>query len=100
MALTQMISAVALASALYSASVLDRDTVACFLAHQEIRLGPKKTANPPVDLLSSRHPAQSESENALTSVEGDLLKVRPTPKVCFIYLKMHLAAVQWAEVGA
>ena len=94
MALTQMISTVALASALYSASVLDRDTVACFLAHQEIRLGPKKIAKPSVDRLSSKHPAQSESEKALTRVEDDLLKVSPTLNVLFTYRRIRLAAVK------
>ena len=89
-----MISAVAFANALYSASVLDLDTVACFFAHQDIRLGPKKIANPPVDRLSSRHPAQSESEKALTSVDEDLLKVRPVFRVFLIYLTMCFAAVQ------
>jgi hypothetical protein len=49
-----IISAVAFATALYSAFVLDLETVACFFAHHEIRFGPKKTAKPPVDLLSSR----------------------------------------------
>jgi hypothetical protein len=66
-----IISAVALAAALYSAFVLDLDTVAYFLAQQETKLGPKKTANPPVERLSSGHPAQSTSEKALTSIEGD-----------------------------
>ena len=69
---TQMISAVAFAKDLYSASVLDRDTVACFLALQETRLDPKNTAKPPVDLLSSAHPVQSASEYAVTSKEEDL----------------------------
>jgi hypothetical protein len=69
---THIISTVALANALYSASVLDRETVACFLAIQEIRLLPRKTAKPPVDRRSSTHPAQSASENALTSVEFKL----------------------------
>jgi hypothetical protein len=50
-----MTLAVALATDLYSASVLDLQTVACFLALQEIRFGPKKTAKPPVDRLSSTH---------------------------------------------
>jgi len=63
-----MISAVAFAMALYSASVLDLDTVACFLAVQNTKLAPRKTANPPVDFLSSRHRAQFVSEYALTSM--------------------------------
>ena len=91
---TQIISAVAFAKALYSASVLDLDTVACFFAHHDIKFGPKNTAKPPVDRLSSKHPAQSESENALTSVDEDLLKVRPRLTVSFTYLTMRLAAVQ------
>jgi hypothetical protein len=52
-------SAVASAMALYFASVLDRDTVFCFFAHQDIKLGPKKTTKPPVDFLSSEQSAQS-----------------------------------------
>jgi hypothetical protein len=60
-----MISAVAFARDLYSASVLDLETVACFLALQEIRLDPKYTTKPPVDLLSSTHHAQSASEKHL-----------------------------------
>ena len=70
-------SAVAFARDLYSALVLERDTVACFLAFQDIRLDPRKIAKPPVDLLSSGHPTQSASENALTAVEEDLHILRP-----------------------
>jgi hypothetical protein len=84
---------VAFARDLYSASVLDLDTVAYFLALQEIRLGPKYTAKPPVDLLSSTHPAQSASEKALMRVENDLLKVSPTFTVPLTYLRILLAAV-------
>ena len=62
---------------LYSASVLDPDIVACFLALQEIKFGPKNTTKPPVDFLSSIHPAQSASKKALASVEEDFLKVKP-----------------------
>ena len=91
---TQIISAVAFANALYSASVLDLETVACFFAHHDIKLGPKNIANPPVERLSSTHHAQSESENALTSVDDDLVKFRPTFIVFFTYLTMRFAAVQ------
>jgi hypothetical protein len=66
-------STVALAIALYFASVLDHENVGCFFADHEIRLGQKKTANPPVDFLSSRQLAQSVSEKALTRVENDFL---------------------------
>ena len=95
-----MISVVAFANALYSASVLDLETVACFLAHHEIKLGPKNTANPPVERLSSNQPAQSESEKALRSVDDDLLKLRPILRAFLTYLTILLAAVKWTVVGA
>ncbi|XBI78592.1 hypothetical protein VPH35_088252 [Triticum aestivum] len=94
---TRIISVVALASALYSASVLDRDTVACFFAHQDIKFGPKNTAKPPVERLSSGHPVQSESEKTLTRVEEDLLNVRPRAIVSFTYLTIRFAAILKGE---
>jgi hypothetical protein len=68
----QITFAVALASALYSASVLDLETICYFLDLQDTRFVPKKIANPLVDLLPSGHPAQSASENALSANEDDL----------------------------
>jgi hypothetical protein len=59
---------------LYSASVLDLDTVAYFLTFHETRFDPTYTAKLPVDLLSS---AQSASEKALTIMEEDLLNRSP-----------------------
>jgi hypothetical protein len=54
-----------------------------FLAHQEMRLGPKNTAKPPVDFLSSVHPAQSAFEKALAIVEADCRICRPVLRVCY-----------------
>jgi hypothetical protein len=91
---------VALATALYSASVLDRDTVACLLALQETRLGPTKIAKLPVDLLLSISPSQSASVKPLRKVEDDGLKVMPSFTVSLTYLRMRFAAVQCSVVGA
>jgi len=89
---THITSAVALAKDLYSASVLDLDTVAYFLAHQDIRLLPKNTAKPPVERLSSGHPAQSASEKALTRVELDFPILMSRLIVPFTYLSILLTA--------
>jgi hypothetical protein len=94
-----MTSGVALAKVLYSASVLDLDTVACFLALQETRLAPKNTAKPPVDLRSFGHPAQSTSANVLTVVELDLTKHRPSFNVPLTYLRILLTTSQCTVVG-
>jgi hypothetical protein len=49
---------------LYSASVLDRDTTACFLAFQETKQLPGHTPKSDVERRSYRLPVQSESQNA------------------------------------
>jgi hypothetical protein len=66
-----MISAVASAMALYSAFVLDLDTVLCFPTLHDMRLDSRNTAKPPVDLLSSKLSTQSTFEKALTRVDSD-----------------------------
>ena len=62
---TQLSSAVVLARDRYSASVEDRATVHCFFALLDIRLGPRKTQKPLVDLLSTGQPTQSASDHAV-----------------------------------
>ena len=84
----------AFARDLYSSSVLDQNPVGCFLALHDMRFFPKNMANPPVDRLSSIHPAQSASEKALIKVDEDILKVSPVVQVSLIYRNIRLTAVQ------
>ena len=69
--LIQINSDVALAIALYSASVLDLATVACFFELQEIRLLPRYTRKPLVERRSSEYPPQSASLNDVRAI-GDV----------------------------
>jgi hypothetical protein len=85
--------AVALANTLYSASILDLDTVGCFCALQETRFLPRYMTKPHVVLLSSPLPVQSESKNALTSIDFDFVNVSPTSSVCFRYHKIIFTAI-------
>jgi hypothetical protein len=95
-----MISAAALAIALYSASVLDHDIVGCFLALHETKFDPRKMAKPPVERRSSIHPAQSAYAKPLTSMDGDLVIYSPKSMVPFTYHKIRFAAVRCNVVGA
>jgi hypothetical protein len=67
-----IISVIAFAIALYSTSAVDLENISCFLALQEIRFVARNIAKPLVDLLSSKQPAQSASQNPLTSIDDDL----------------------------
>jgi hypothetical protein len=62
-------SAVALARALYSDSVLALEMVGCFLDAHDNKLQPRKVQYPDVDFQSSGQPVQSASENATSWVE-------------------------------
>ena len=62
---SQVISQVALAIALYSASAEERETIGCFLDFHEIKESPRKMQKPVTDLRESGHRAQSESAKAV-----------------------------------
>jgi hypothetical protein len=72
-----MSSVVALAIALYSTSLLERETMGFFLVHHEIRFDLKKTTKPPILLRLSEQPAQSTFEKTLNMVEDNLRTRRP-----------------------
>lgn len=55
-------SAVVEERARYSASAVERATIGCFLAFQEMQLDPRKTQNHVVDRRVALQPAQSASE--------------------------------------
>lgn len=94
-----IISTVVFATDLYSTSILDIDTLFCFLALQDTRFVPRNIAYPPVDLLSSSGPAQSAFENPLTSSDRHYDILRPRRVVYFMYLIILLIVAQWTVVG-
>jgi hypothetical protein len=95
-----MISAVTLAMTLYFASVLEWDTIGCFLALQKTKFEPSNTAKPPMDQRSSTHPAQSASENPLTNIEEDRVICNPRSAVPCTYRRTRLAGVGCSMVRA
>ena len=89
----------AFAMALYSAYVLDRDTVAWFGALQDMRLLSRKTAKPSVEQRSSRHPAQSASEKTLTNIDFDRPIFKPKHMAPLTYPMILFTAAQCTVVG-
>ena len=65
--LIQMASCAALASAMYSASAVDKATLVCFLLRQLTAPPPIVNRYPDVDFRSFTSPAQFESEYPSTS---------------------------------
>lgn len=79
---------------LYSDPVLDLEIVACFHELQDVKLTPKKTATPPVDRQSYEHPTQSVLENALSTIDFDLLILKLVSYVYCKYRRIYLTVVQ------
>ena len=96
---TYVASAAPFARALYSASVLDHETVGCFRALNETKLGPKKTRKLPVERMSLAHPTESASMKTLRSVELYRWMLNPVVTVPLIYLSMRMTASQCTSVG-
>jgi hypothetical protein len=82
------------ATALYSASALDLDIVGCLFDDHEISDSPRKMQYPDVERLVSGHPAQSASEFAFSSVEGDAEMNRPSWMVPRKYCSMRFTRFQ------
>lgn len=66
-----MHSAVALATARYSALALNRDTVGWRLDDHDIKESPRKMQYPDVERRVFGHPAQSASEYAMMQRDGE-----------------------------
>lgn len=87
-----MHSAATLATARYSASALERDTIGCHLDDQETRASPRNTQKPDVDLLVSGQPVQSASEYAVTERSGDARRHRPRELVSRTYRSIRFSS--------
>ena len=75
--LTHRVWAQQLPAAMYSASVVERTTQACFLQCQEIRLDPRMWNVPLVLFLSILQPAKYESEK-LVKLKENMLECKAT----------------------
>ena len=81
-----------LAAAMYSASVVERETLAYLREDQKTSEDPKNWQVPEVDFRSTRHPAKSESENPLKKREEPEEYQRPSSGVYLRYLSICFTA--------
>jgi hypothetical protein len=78
-----------LATATYSASVVDYTTEDCFGEDRQMREDPRKWQVPEVLFRSIPQPAKSVSENPTRSSEEEAEYQIPNSGVCLRYLKTH-----------
>ena len=83
---------------MYSASVVDRATVAYKVAFQLIAQPPREKTYPIIDLLLSKSPAKSKSTNP-TIPSLVLPKCNQTLVMPLKYLKIHWTALQYSLPG-
>lgn len=95
----QVISAVTRSKHLYSAPVLDQDTMCCFLDCHDIRFDPRRTQNPEVDLLSSGSEAQSSSQKASRCKDDVEFGLSPMSRVPAKYRSILFTACQCVIKG-
>jgi hypothetical protein len=86
-----------LATATYSALVVDWATLDCLREDQDTKEDPKNWQVPEVDFLSNRHQAKSASEKPWSAKEEDVEYQRPKLGVWRKYLKIRFTAC-WCEV--
>ncbi|MCI06269.1 GPI mannosyltransferase 1, partial [Trifolium medium] len=84
-------------SARYSASKELLETVCCFLALHEIKEVPRKKQYPEVDLLVSKHPAQSASVKPSNCNCASLLKCSRTH---WGIRGLRFKSMAWLDIGS
>ena len=84
---------------MYSTSVVDKATQACFLLCQDIRLEPSRWQVLLVLFLSNLHLAKSESEYPTKCIRQCEGYHKATNFVPFRYFKILLAALKWDSLG-
>ena len=86
--MSQTISLVTVAMALYLDYAEDLDTTCCFLHFQEIKESPRTMQKLETDLLVLRHAAQSASPYDLSFNSNSADRNKPWPGLLFKYLRI------------